>query len=219
MLHPTPTTVQLREMILKGELAPGERVKEAKLAEQLGVSRMPVRQALPVLAEEGLLVKAGQRGYAVRAHTREESLEALHLRGALEGYAARVLAEKGPSPELIRQLREVLAEGDALLADHTMTAEVQIGYASVNARFHDLIVTGSCNPLLEGFITRCNLVPFVAPRTVAFGHVDRRQYADIIAYAHRQHHAIVEAIVARQPDRAEFMCREHIVTQEHSMGS
>ncbi|WP_415273526.1 FCD domain-containing protein [Bacillus siamensis] len=40
-----------------------------------------------------------------------------------------------------------------------------------------------------------------------------------MAYAHRQHHAIVEAIAARQPDRAEFMCREHIVTQEHSMGA
>ncbi|MBN9115266.1 MAG: GntR family transcriptional regulator, partial [Pandoraea sp.] len=116
MLHPTPTTVQLREMILKGELAPGERLAEAKLAEQLGVSRMPVRQALPVLAEEGLVVRAGQRGYAVRAHTREESVEALHLRGALEGYAARLLAEKGASAELLAQLRELLAEGDALLA-------------------------------------------------------------------------------------------------------
>jgi GntR family transcriptional regulator of vanillate catabolism len=79
-------------MILKGELAPGERLAEAKLAEQLGVSRMPIRQALPVLAEEGLVVRAGQRGYAVRAHTRDESVEALHLRGALEGYAARLLA-------------------------------------------------------------------------------------------------------------------------------
>ncbi|WP_087690326.1 MULTISPECIES: GntR family transcriptional regulator [unclassified Pandoraea] len=219
MLHPTPTTVQLREMILKGELAPGERLAEAKLAEQLGVSRMPIRQALPVLAEEGLVVRAGQRGYAVRAHTRDESVEALHLRGALEGYAARLLAEKGASAELLKQLRDLLAEGDALLADHTMTPEVQIGYASLNARFHDLLVTGARNPLLEGFIARCNLVPFVAPRTVAFGHEDRRQYADIIAYAHRQHHAIVEAIAARQPDRAEFMCREHIVTQEHSMGA
>lgn len=130
-----------------------------------------------------------------------------------------MLAEKGASTELLAQLRELLAEGDALLADHTMTPEVQIGYASLNARFHDLLVTGARNPLLEGFIARCNLVPFVAPRTVAFGHEDRRQYADIIAYAHRQHHAIVEAIAARQPDRAEFMCREHIVTQEHSMGA
>jgi GntR family transcriptional regulator, vanillate catabolism transcriptional regulator len=217
MLRPTPTTVQLREMILNGELAPGERLKEAQLAEQLGVSRMPIRQALPVLAEEGLLVQVGQRGYAVRAHTREESIEALRLRGALEGYAARMLAEKGASPDILRQLRDLLAEGDDLLADHTMTAEIQIGYAALNERFHDLLVGSAGNPLLVGFITRCNLVPFVAPNTVAFGHAERRKYADLISYAHRQHHAIVDAIAARQPDRAEFLCREHIVTQEHSM--
>jgi len=219
MLHATPTILQLREMILNGDLEPGERVKEAQIAEQLGVSRMPVRQALPLLAQEGLLVRSGNRGYAVREFTHGESLQALRLRGALEGFAARTLAEQGASPALLKSLEACLADGDALLAPRLMTSEVQIEYAQMNARFHELIVNGTQSALLENFVSRCNLVAFVAPGSVAFGHADPQLSIDLLTYAHRQHHAIVDAVRERQADRAEFMCREHIVTQEHSMGS
>lgn len=218
MLHATPTIVQLREMILNGELDPGERVKEAQIAEQLGVSRTPVRQALPVLAQEGLLVRAGNRGYAVRSFTHGESSQALRLRGALEGFAARLHAEQGASAALLDAMRACLAAGDELLAPRLMNSAIQIEYAQMNARFHELLVSGTDSPLLETFVSRCNLVAFVSPGSVAFGHADRRLSADLLTYAHRQHHAIVDAIRERQPDRAEFLCREHIVTQEHSMG-
>ena len=76
-----PILVKLREMILQGRLAPGERVAEAAIAEALGLSRTPVRQALPVLAEEGLLSPHGARGYAVRAFTLREIVEAVEARG------------------------------------------------------------------------------------------------------------------------------------------
>jgi len=218
MLHATPTILQLREMILNGDLQPGERVKEAQIAEQLGVSRMPVRQALPLLAQEGLLVRAGNRGYAVRAFTHGESLQALRLRGALEGFAARMLAEQGAGAALLARMDDCLASGDALLAPRQITSEVQIEYGQINARFHELLASGTQSALLDTFITRCNLVAFVAPGSVAFGHADRQLSADLLTYAHRQHHAIVDAIRERQADRAEFLCREHIVTQEHSMG-
>ncbi|MBC8749552.1 MULTISPECIES: GntR family transcriptional regulator [Paraburkholderia] len=217
MLHATPTILQLREMILNGVLEPGERVKEASLAEQLGVSRMPVRQALPVLAQEGLLVRAGNRGYAVRAFTPGESQQALRLRGALESFAARALAERGAPEALLAQMEACLATGDALLSARSMTSETQIQYAEMNATFHELLVGGTGSGLLESFVMRCNLVPFVSPGSVAFGHTDRNLSVDLLTYAHRQHHAIVEAIRRRQGDRAEFLCREHIVTQEYSM--
>jgi GntR family transcriptional regulator of vanillate catabolism len=87
--------VQLREMILRGKLAPGQRVAEAPLAEELGMSRTPVRQALPMLAKEGLLSLHETRGYVVRAFTWAEVVDAIDLRGALEGLAARRVA--GPS--------------------------------------------------------------------------------------------------------------------------
>lgn len=103
-------------MILQGELAPGQRVPEATIAQQLGISRTPVRQALPALAEEGLLVSAGRRGYAVRVFTINEIVTALDIRAALEGMAARLLTERGVSHVLIRSLKSCLNEGDALFA-------------------------------------------------------------------------------------------------------
>ena len=65
----TETLLRIREMILRGELAPGQRVAEAPLAELLGMSRTPVRQALPLLAQEGLLAEHETRGYVVRGFT------------------------------------------------------------------------------------------------------------------------------------------------------
>ncbi|MEA0634218.1 GntR family transcriptional regulator, partial [Xanthomonas campestris pv. campestris] len=64
--HRLQAVQQLRELILCGTFAPGERITEAALAERLAISRTPIRQALPALCQEGLLVQAGNRGYAVR---------------------------------------------------------------------------------------------------------------------------------------------------------
>jgi len=70
-------TVSIREMILRGRLKPGQRVAEATLADLLNMSRTPVRQALPVLAKEGLLIESGTRGYVVRTFTQSEILDAI----------------------------------------------------------------------------------------------------------------------------------------------
>jgi GntR family transcriptional regulator of vanillate catabolism len=107
--------VHLREMILRGKLAPGQRVAEAPLAEELGMSRTPVRQALPLLAQEGLLSLNDTRGYVVRAFTWAEVGEALELRGVLEGLAARRVAQQGASKAFLREMRTCLDEGDRIL--------------------------------------------------------------------------------------------------------
>ena len=74
-------TISIREMILRGSLKGGQRVAEAMLAEALGMSRTPIRQALPLLAREGLLVESGTRGYVVRTFTRSDILDAIDVRG------------------------------------------------------------------------------------------------------------------------------------------
>ncbi len=84
----SPVAQRIRELIVDGTLAPGTRVAEAALAERLGVSRTPVRNALPALATEGLLEPAGKRGYAVRGFTVADSFRATEIRCVLEGYAA-----------------------------------------------------------------------------------------------------------------------------------
>src|SRR5918996_3519673 len=86
--------VSLRELLLRGEFGPGERLSELPLAARLGVSRTPIRLALERLANIGLLdVKAGG-GFTVRGFTPSDALDAIEIRGVLEGTAARMAAER-----------------------------------------------------------------------------------------------------------------------------
>src|SRR5256886_5524923 len=103
--HQTRAIVRIREMILRGELGPGERVAEAPRAELLGMSRTPVRQALPVLAQEGLLAEHQTRGYVVRGFSTADVLDAIDLRGVLEGLAARRVAERSEERRVGKECR------------------------------------------------------------------------------------------------------------------
>ncbi|MDX3904587.1 MAG: GntR family transcriptional regulator [Pigmentiphaga sp.] len=217
-MQQTTTMLHIREMILRGELAPGERVREADLAARLGTSRTPVRQALPALAQEGLLVQSGARGFAVRAFSARECMEALHLRAALEGLAARALATHGADGDLLAALKDCLAQGDRIFEHRTLSDDDEIRYAEMNARFHSLILEGAQMPLLSNLVSRCNIVPFTDPLTLAFDTQRRDAMFDFLFYAHRQHHAIVSAIESGQADRAENLFREHAYTQVQSQG-
>ncbi|QBH04881.1 GntR family transcriptional regulator [Xanthomonas oryzae] len=209
---------QLRELILCGTLAPGQRVTEAALAERMGISRTPIRQALPALCQEGLLVQAGNRGYAVRRFSQRESLDALTVRALMEGMAARTVAEEGASEELLTTLHACLGEGDRILASRNLCADDEQAYGAMNARFHHAIVEAANKPILTETVERCMLVPFVSPINVVFGQRSATQTYDDLYYGHRQHRAIVSAIEHRDAARAELLFREHANTQRHSMG-
>ncbi len=209
---------QLRELILCGTLAPGQRVTEAALAERLGISRTPIRQALPTLCQEGLLVQAGNRGYAVRRFSQRESLDALRVRALMEGMAARTAAEEGASEELLTTLHACLGEGDRILASRNLCADDEQAYGAMNARFHHAIVEAANKPILTETVKRCMLVPFVSPIKVVFGQRSATLTYDDLYYGHRQHRAIVSAIEHRDAARAELVFREHANTQRHSTG-
>src|SRR3569833_1070557 len=83
-------TAELRRLILQGELLPGERLVEDRLAERLGVSRNPVREAIRVLAAEGFVEVTPRRGAAVSRLSPEEAEELFDVRMALEGLSARL---------------------------------------------------------------------------------------------------------------------------------
>ncbi|MGJ7583276.1 GntR family transcriptional regulator, partial [Variovorax sp. RHLX14] len=104
--------VQLRDMILKGEFVPGERLAEIPLAEKLEASRTPVRLALASLEHEGLIEQSPSGGYQMRRFTSQEVADAIRVRGVIEGFAARLLAEDGASRQLLRDLKECLEAGD-----------------------------------------------------------------------------------------------------------
>jgi GntR family transcriptional regulator of vanillate catabolism len=209
---------RIRELIVEGELPPGSRVAEAGIAERLGVSRTPVRNALPALASEGLLEPAGKRGYAVRNFTTEDSYKATEIRCVLEGYAARELAARTDRGPIVSELRDVLREGDSIFAKGHVVKDDEESYAHMNGRFHDLIVGGAQDPLLKDLVQRVYSVPFVAPNVVAFNRVPLDEIYPVLVSGHHQHHAIVDAIEGGQPDVAESLMRGHSSPARRSLG-
>jgi GntR family transcriptional regulator of vanillate catabolism len=209
---------RIRELIVEGVLPPGSRVAEAMIAERLGVSRTPVRSALPALASEGLLEPAGKRGYAVRNFTVEDSYRATEIRCVLEGYAARELAAREDRGPIVAALRETLRQGDEIFAKGHVVKDDESAYAAMNREFHDLIVGGARDPLLGELILRVYAVPFVAPNVVAFNRIPLDEIYPILMSGNHQHHAIVDAIEDGQSDLAETLMRGHSSPARRSLG-
>jgi GntR family transcriptional regulator of vanillate catabolism len=223
MTGPSGTTqhvrvlVRLREMILRGDLAPGERVAEIGIAERLGVSRTPIRQALPVLAQEGLLSPAGVRGYVVRSFSVQDVIDALDVRGALEGMVARRIAERGASPELLGELRGCLTAGDAIFAGRRLfSTGDESRYAEMNGRFHALI-GAAAGPVISDALALNDRVPFASASAVAFDKASSQPIFEILSYAHGQHHAIVDALEKGEGGRIEALMREHTQPVKQSL--
>ena len=210
-------TVSIREMILRGRLKPGERVAEAGLAELLSMSRTPVRQALPVLAKEGLLVESNSRGYIVRTFTESEILDAIDLRGVLEGLAARKIAERGASPAFMRELRGCLASGDQIFGKRHLIDTDEAAYGEMNGRFHSLILAEAASSIIDGVLARNASVPFASAEAIAFDATELATMFDALHFAHQQHHAVCDALQAGHSTRVEFLMREHVNTVKKSI--
>jgi GntR family transcriptional regulator of vanillate catabolism len=201
--------VALRRMISTGELAAGGRLAEVPIAASLGVSRMPVRMAFRELEQEGLLVRAGVRGFTVRAVSAAEIAGAVEVRGVLEGLAARLLTERGASKTTLKELADCLAAGDAILEKGCFAEADAPAYLEMNVRFHTAIVDAAGNPAIRDALARNDHLPFASVKALAVDRNDLAAEYRRLNYAHMQHHAIVEAITARQGARAEALMREH----------
>jgi GntR family transcriptional regulator of vanillate catabolism len=217
MKQQTLVVQRIREMILQGELAPGQRVTEAGVAEQLRISRTPVRQALPALAQEGLLVEAGARGYTVREFTIQEILDAVDARAALEGIAAHALATRGLSRAQLKAFHDCLEEGDEIFANQKLVEEDGFRYGKMNEHFHQLILEGAGKTIVCDLVARCHMVPFASPGSIAFDNIEHAMVYNLLFYAHQQHHAIVDALEHGEGARVEALLREHVNPQKKSM--
>jgi GntR family transcriptional regulator of vanillate catabolism len=118
----------------------------------------------------------------------------------------------------VAELRDCLAEGDDIFRKGHVVKEDEEAYARMNRRFHDVIVSGARDPLLTDLIHRVYAVPFVAPGVLAFNRVPFEQIFPILMSGHHQHHAIVDAIEAGQPDVAETLMRGHSSPARRSLG-
>lgn len=205
--------LKLRELILSGELAPRQRVGEVALAERLGVSRTPVRNALAVLAREGLLTAAGARGFLVREFTLKDILDAIELRGTLEGMAARLVAESGLDPDVARRLEACIAEGEAIVQGTEWRADGDQRWAGMNELFHRLIVEASGNQAIAHALSLNDTLPFASAAALVGGDSEDpallRRHRDVLFGAQQQHRAILDALRQRQGARVEALMREH----------
>lgn len=205
--------LKIREMILSGTLRPGERVAEIPIAAQLGVSRTPVRYALGVLAREGLVAPTdNRRGFIVREFSLKDIVDAIQVRGQLEGMAARLVAEAGLRPELDEELEACVEEGKRIFAKRFLDGDDGTAWADLNERFHDLLVLASGNrPLIQALHIN-NEVPFASARAFLDDSQDaellRRQY-DVLYVAQHQHETILHALRNRESARVEALMREH----------
>lgn len=203
------TVLSLRELILSGVLLAGERISELAIVDRLGVSRTPVRAALVRLAEEGLLEPIPSGGYAVKGFTERDIFDALEIRGALEGLAARRAAERGPSAGEIGPLRRTLAELDALVARLDLTVDDLTEYIRLNAIFHHQLVDLADNPTLVRQIERVGALPFASPSGFVMVQAVLPESRVILNIAQDQHRSVVEAIEQREGARAQAIMCEH----------
>ena len=199
--------LRLRDLILNGEFAPGERLSELPLVERIGVSRTPLRLALAALEHEGLLRGLPGGGYVVREFTRADIRDAIELRGVLEGTAARFAAERGASRRDLRTLRSINDSVEPLvrLADYESFER----YVALNEVFHTRLLKMADSPLLERTIDGVLSLPFASPSSLVLQHAQLPQSREILVVAHRQHVGMVEAIEAREGARADSLAREH----------
>lgn len=202
--------MQLRDLILRGEFAPGQRLAEQQLAERLGASRTPVRAALVTLEQEGL-VEANETGkYLVRQFTPREVADAIAVRGHLEGMAARLVAEHGLSRQLQLDLESCLAEGDRLFEAEQLDYDSYAAYAAMNDRFHALILEASGNRALQRAVALNNALPFAPASAMLPMQSSLKQDRDWMLYAHKQHHMLFDALRRGEGARAQALAVEHI---------
>lgn len=187
---------RLRDMIVEGDLAPGTRVIEAELCEQLKISRTPLREALKVLAAEGLLDLLPHRGARVTEVTAEDATHLFELIAGLEGLAAELAAARMSG----RELERLQAMHQRLERYHA--ARRRHDYFRTNQRIHHLIVGLADNPILTATHQRL------------LARARRARYLAILSEqrwdeAMREHAEGMAALAARDASRAATIWRRH----------
>lgn len=198
-------TERLRASILAGAFDTGGLTENAICA-AFAMSRTPVRAALQVLAQEGLLEYAPQRGYRIRRQDPGLVAEAYEVRAVLEGLAARKLAETGLTAEIEKALSDCVAQGVKLLSRAVFDVSA---WREMNARFHEAIIGAAGNDLLRATVKLAEGVPLAAMTIIA--DLNAEPDKALLRQAQSDHEAILAALRDGQSARAEARMREHIL--------
>ena len=191
----------LRQAILKGELQPGERLMEIKLAERLGVSRTPIREAIRKLELEGLVVMIPRKGAAVANITEKDTKDVLEVRRTLEMFAVEVACERITE----EQLTELKKAAKAFESSKGSMDLIRIAETDMN--FHEIIYEATHNERLVQMLNnlRENMYRY------RIEYLKDPNYYDSLV---REHQEILDAIEKRNKERAGICMRAHIDNQQ-----
>jgi len=188
---------ELKSAIVDLRLSPGDPLREATLAEQLGVSKTPIREALTRLEQEGLVETTSFKGAVVSGYSRQDLIEIYELRELLENAAARAAAESMSDTDRDR-LRRICRESRTLTKGRDAA-----GLAALISAFDDVLFDQVRNSRIRALIGN------LRAHLTRIGHLTAEIPGRIEASVD-EHEKILEAIAARDPDLAERQMSKHI---------
>jgi DNA-binding GntR family transcriptional regulator len=194
----------MRDAIVNGTLKPGERLMEIQLAEELGVSRTPVREAIRKLELEGFVVMIPRRGTYVAGLSIKDINEVFEIRTALDVLAAGLAAERITEEEL-EQMERLMVE----IGEHIDKGDME-AIIALDSEFHDVLYKASRNDRLVGIINNLR-EQFTRFRSISIAYPGR------LKNTLEEHRHLVEAIAQRNPDVAQQLAREHMENAEQTL--
>jgi len=187
----------LKKEIIKGSFTPGSKILEFQIAQQMGISRTPVREAIRLLAAEGFVMLSPNQGAVVRTVSVENIKEVLQIHSVLEGLAARLACEVINKDEL-KELENHLNKMENLLK-----AGDSIAYSEVDLKFHDTIVNASRNSRLIKM--RKNISDQAQRYRISSLRITKR-----LKESYREHQKILNAFKAKDAKKADSLSQKHI---------
>jgi len=191
-------TGHLRRLILSGELPPGSRLVGKQLAEDMGISRTPVREALHRLAQENLVVRRESGGFEVRPLSAQEVEEVVGVRAALESYAVE-LAARRMSPQVLEALKRNVEEYALALKQNKVMRLVKL-----NTAFHEAVYEAAGSRVLRGQINE--LAAILHRFRVAILSEPKAAARSL-----KDHRRLLEALGKGDARLAGRICRQHVL--------
>lgn len=196
----------LKTMLLKGELTPGDRVNESRIAEELGISRAPVREALHMLTTEGLIEIRPQKGKFITRLSPKEVQDSYFVGGVLEGAAAAACCQHFTDNDFA-QMEAVLAQ----MRNNAVHNRSIAAQAPLDTAFHQIIFMRVNNPLLEELSRRSCLR---ISKFLLFRHW-QEVYSPHEVY--QRHREVLDVLNTRDPGHIEACLRAHYIDSAHRL--
>jgi len=201
---PALVQAEIEQLILRGELAIGQRINESDLASRFGMSRGPIREALRALEESRLVRSEKNRGVFVREVSIDEADEIYDVREALDQLVGQRVAERA-TPDQLRELEAVVAAMDGATDAHDIKS-----YHALNLKFHDMLVDFAGNARLTESYR-------LLTKGLLLFRLRGLQDGGGFAVSNTEHKTVLEAVAARDSARAGRLLRRHAVESRARM--